>query len=138
MAEAAADEMAAATDIADLLVRRGMPFREAHGVVGGLVRHALEQRHRALRDPGRASSASFSELLDDEYYEVLAEGAWLDSKVSRGGTSADAVERQLELAAESLGSPAADERRPDRGRARFGEPLEASFFERPPRTSPAT
>ena len=43
LAEAAADEFAAATDIADLLVRKGMPFREAHGVVGGLVREALEQ-----------------------------------------------------------------------------------------------
>ena len=35
--------MLAATDIADLLVRRGMPFREAHGVVGGLVRAALAE-----------------------------------------------------------------------------------------------
>ena len=34
LAEAAADEFAAATDVADLLVRKGMPFREAHGVVG--------------------------------------------------------------------------------------------------------
>ena len=36
----------AATDVADLLVRRGVPFREAHGIVGGLVRHALEQGKR--------------------------------------------------------------------------------------------
>ena len=43
LAEAAADEFPAATDVADLLVRKGMPFREAHGVVGGLVRDALEQ-----------------------------------------------------------------------------------------------
>ena len=40
---ASADEMLAATEIADLLVRKGVPFREAHGIVGGLVRHALEQ-----------------------------------------------------------------------------------------------
>ncbi len=43
LAAAAADEFLAATDIADLLVRRGVPFREAHGVVAGLVR----QRDRA-------------------------------------------------------------------------------------------
>ena len=42
LADAAADEMLAATDVADLLVRRGMPFREAHGVIGGLVRKAVE------------------------------------------------------------------------------------------------
>ena len=43
LAAAAADELLAATDIADLLVRAGVPFREAHGVVGGLVRAALER-----------------------------------------------------------------------------------------------
>jgi argininosuccinate lyase len=101
MAAAAADEMAAATDIADLLVRRGMPFREAHGVVGGLVRHALEHEVE-LSGIERSQLESFSDLLDEEYYEVLAEGSWLDSKLSRGGTSAQAVARQLEIATESL------------------------------------
>ena len=73
MAAAAGDEMAAATDVADLLVRQGMPFREAHGVVGGLVRHALEQGI-ALSEIGRDELAGFCELLDDEYYEVLGRG----------------------------------------------------------------
>ena len=36
--------MLAATEVADLLVRKGVPFREAHGIVGGLVRDAVEQR----------------------------------------------------------------------------------------------
>ena len=35
MAAAASDELIAATDVADLLVRQGVPFREAHGIVGG-------------------------------------------------------------------------------------------------------
>ena len=101
MESAAGDQMAAATDLADLLVRRGMPFREAHGVVGGLVRHALE-RGVDLAEIPPEELGSFSELLDEEYYEVLAEGSWLDSKVSRGGTSAAAVGTQLQLARESL------------------------------------
>lgn len=103
MEAAAGDEMAAATDIADLLVRRGMPFREAHGIVGGLVRHALAEGI-PLSAIDRERLASFSELLDDEYYEVLAEGSWLDSKRSRGGTSASAVAEQLERARVSLGA----------------------------------
>src|SRR5512133_309272 len=41
LAAAAADELIAATDVADLLVRRGVPFRQAHGIVAGLVRAAL-------------------------------------------------------------------------------------------------
>ena len=103
MAEAASDEMAAATDIADLLVRRGLPFREAHAVVGGLVRHAIDEGiDLSAIEPERL--AYFSELLDEEYYEVLAEGSWLDSKLSRGGTSSAAVAEQLGLARESIAS----------------------------------
>jgi argininosuccinate lyase len=101
MAAAASDEMVAATDIADLLVRRGMPFREAHEVVGGLVRHALE-RDIALSEIGRERLAGFSELLDKEYYEVLAEGSWTESKLSEGGTSAAALAPQLERARSEL------------------------------------
>ena len=48
MRRAASDELIAATDVADLLVRLGMPFREAHGVVAALVREALRQRPAAL------------------------------------------------------------------------------------------
>src|SRR3712207_644509 len=44
MAQAASDELIAATDLADLLVKRGTPFREAHGVVASLVREAVESR----------------------------------------------------------------------------------------------
>ena len=101
LAAAAADEFLAATDVADLLVRRGMPFREAHGVVGGLVREALAERTRALRaDRGRAPA--HSELLDDEYYEVLAGDAWLESKVSAGGTASARVAEQLAAARAAL------------------------------------
>ena len=97
LAEAAADEFAAATDVADLLVRKGMPFREAHGVVGGLVREAARAGQGALRaDSGRARR--HSELLDDSYYEVLARGRWLESKISAGGTASARVAEQLEAA----------------------------------------
>ncbi len=48
MRAAAADELIAATDVADLLVRLGMPFREAHGVVAGLVRTALDSGAHAV------------------------------------------------------------------------------------------
>ena len=48
LADAATDEFLAATDVADLLVRKGMPFREAHGVVAGLVRG---RSSRAARSP---------------------------------------------------------------------------------------
>jgi argininosuccinate lyase len=98
---ASSDEFLAATDIADLLVRKGVPFRESHGVVAGLVRHALEQG-KQLSELDRSELAQFSEALDDEYYTVLAEGSWLESKVSEGGTSSARVRDQLQCAREVL------------------------------------
>ena len=101
LAAAAADEMLAATDLADALVREGVPFREAHGLVGGLVKAAV--------DSGR----SLSELTDSELDGVpeharqavrraLEAGGTIESKVSAGGTSSARVEEQLERAREAL------------------------------------
>jgi argininosuccinate lyase len=101
LAAAAADEMLAATDVADLLVRRGMPFREAHGVVAGLVRSAIDQ-DKALSDLTREELARHSQLLDDEFYALLQDGAWLETKRSQGGTSLPRVREQLERARASL------------------------------------
>jgi argininosuccinate lyase len=101
LAAAAADETLAATDVADLLVRRGMPFREAHGVIGGLVRKAVESG-RSLSELTREEIAAESELLDDEYYEVLAGEQWLESKVSAGGTSSARVAEQIAAARDVL------------------------------------
>jgi argininosuccinate lyase len=97
LAAAASDELLAATDIADLLVRRGMPFRESHGVVAGLVRTSLEQG-KSLSELSREELAQHSPLLDEEYYAVLRESAWLETKVSEGGTSLARVREQLERA----------------------------------------
>ncbi len=94
LATAAADEFAAATDVADLLVKKGMPFRQAHGVVGGVVRGAVE-RGKALSELTSEELAELAPELGPEYYELLREGAWLESKVSEGGTSLPRVRDQL-------------------------------------------
>jgi argininosuccinate lyase len=101
LAEAAADEFGAATDIADLLARKGMPFREAHGVVGGLVREALEQG-KTLSELTPEELRRHSDLLDDSYYEVLRSERWLESKDSVGGTASARLAEQLEAARAAL------------------------------------
>ncbi len=104
MRDAAADEMVAATDVADLLVRLGVPFREAHGIVAGLVRTAVDAG-KPLSELTPEELAAHSEILaahEGEFYEVLAQGAWLESKVSEGGTSLDRVREQLDLARAAL------------------------------------
>ena len=106
MAEAAADELIAATDVADLLVRRGVPFRQSHGIVAGLVRDAVGSG-RALSQLTREELARHSDALDDEFYDVLSRRSWLESKVSEGGTALDRVREQLAHArAELEGQPA--------------------------------
>jgi argininosuccinate lyase len=99
--EAASDEFLAATDVADLLVRRGLPFREAHGVVAGLVRTALEEG-KPLSALSAEQLAAHSPLLDEAFYAVLRDRAWLEDKVSRGGTSLGRVREQLERARSAL------------------------------------
>ena len=94
LAQAASDEFLAATDVADLMVRHGIPFRESHGVVAGLVRHALEQE-KALSELSRDELQELAPQLGDDFYAVFSEGAWLESKVSEGGTSLARVHDQL-------------------------------------------
>ena len=95
--EAAADELAAATDIADLLVRQGVPFREAHGVVASLVRAALESGRTLsqLSDEELATHSGALAAVGDQYRELLAQGGALESKVSQGGTALARIREQL-------------------------------------------
>jgi len=106
MAEAAGDELIAATDVADLLVRRGVPFRQSHGIVAGLVRTSVESGRR-LSELSREELARHSEVLDEEFYAVLAQRSWLESKVSEGGTSSPRLAEQLDRARAELADAAA-------------------------------
>jgi argininosuccinate lyase len=102
--QAAGDELAAATDVADLLVRLGVPFREAHGAVAGLVRMALDSGRR-LSELSAEELAGHSETLAahrGELAEVLTQRSWLESKVSEGGTSLARVREQLQAARAEL------------------------------------
>jgi argininosuccinate lyase len=104
---ASSDELLGATDVADMLVRHGLPFREAHGVVAGLVRGALEDgRTLSQLTPAELSehSAALGERAE-EYYAALRQESWLESKVSEGGTALARVREQLELARSSLDAP---------------------------------
>jgi argininosuccinate lyase len=101
MESAASDEFIAATDVADLLVRRGVPFREAHGIVGGLVRAAVD-RGKKLSELSEDELNELAPQLDGQFYELLDEGSWLESKVSDGGTAMSRVRDQLAQARQVL------------------------------------
>ncbi len=100
LAVAAADEMLAATDVADYLVGKGMPFREAHGVVGGMVRDVIE-RDSTLSALTIDELRRHSELFDEDYYGLFEAANVLDSKRSLGGTGT--LDDQIGFALEALG-----------------------------------
>jgi argininosuccinate lyase len=111
MSAAASDELLAATDIADLLVARcGMPFREAHGVVAGLVRTAVDSGRELSELTVEELSAHSAELADrsELYYEALRQSSWLESKVSEGGTSTARIREQIAQARAVLDGAGAD------------------------------
>ncbi len=108
MREAASDELIAATDVADLLVTLGVPFREAHGVVAGLVRAALDSGRSLsqLRDEELQAHSPVLAVNAARFREVLAAGSWLESKVSEGGTSSARLAEQLSIARDALDADA--------------------------------
>jgi len=102
MAEAAADEFLGATDVADLLVRHGVPFREAHGAVASLVRRAVDTG-RALSELRPEEVAELApQLGDGGLARAITGGGFIESKVSRGGTALARVLEQLKEAQEAL------------------------------------
>jgi argininosuccinate lyase len=90
MREAADSPFAAATDLAEWLVARGTPFREAHAIVGGLVRDALE-RHVPLGELVAAHPA-----LGDEAVGLLEPGVAVTRRTSPGGAGPIPVAEQIE------------------------------------------
>ena len=102
MAVAASDDLIAATDVADHLVKQGLPFRECHGIVAGLVRTAVDSG-RTLAGLTDEELAAASERLDPAAFRaLLSQRSWLESKVSEGGTSLGRVREQLEAARAAL------------------------------------
>jgi argininosuccinate lyase len=103
--EASGDEMLAATEVADLLVRQGIPFREAHGIVGELVRDAIAgdgTLSGLSRDQIAARSDALTGAGGEEYYEVLQRGSWLESKRIAGGTGSEPLTAQIAAAHAAL------------------------------------
>jgi argininosuccinate lyase len=101
LAAAAGDEMLAATDLADALVQEGVPFREAHGLVGGLVKAAVDSG-KSLSEIADAELNGVPENAREAVRRALESGRTIESKVSAGGTSSARVSEQLERAREAL------------------------------------
>ena len=92
-----------ATDLADHLVRSGVPFREAHEVIGKIVRMSAEQ-NIPLDDMSLQDFQDIDERFGSNVQEVFSYDRSVESRSVSGGTSLSAIKHQLEAARESVQS----------------------------------
>lgn len=90
-----------ATDIADYLVTKGLPFRDAHEIIGKIVLFAIKQ-NKYLLDLTMEEYHSFSHLFEDDIYQVLDPKHVVNARNSEGGTGKEQVTIQLQLAKKHL------------------------------------
>ena len=101
MREAARRGFSTATDLADYLVGRGIPFRDAHDIVGRAVAHGLEN-NLDLADMELATLQTFSDAIDADVFDVLTLEGSIAARNHYGGTAPDQVRAAAERAAQAL------------------------------------
>ena len=82
-----------ATDMADYLAKKGLPFRQAHAVVGSAVHYCIEH-HKVLLDLSMEEFRSMSPLFEEDIKEALSIENCVKNRESYGGTGPKSVERQ--------------------------------------------
>jgi argininosuccinate lyase len=99
--EASIDASMMATDLADYLVERGVPFREAHAISGEVVRAGIT-KEKSLDALTLAEYKEINAVFDEKVYEVYDARASIAKRAAIGGTAPDAVKAQIERAKEEL------------------------------------
>ena len=101
MRMAAAKGFINATDLADYLTKKGMPFRDAYKISGSLVGLCVRQ-NTVLEDIPLDTLKEYSDLFEQDVYTAIALETCVGTRISEGGPSPDSVRRQIKLAKEKL------------------------------------
>ncbi len=96
LSSAVSSDFSNATDVADYLVDKGIPFREAYQLVGKIVKNSLEEG-TLLREIPLIRWKNFHELIEEDIYEKLLPRNVVASRLSEGGTAFERVQEQLLL-----------------------------------------
>ncbi len=99
--EAAIDASMMATDLADYLVERGVPFRQAHAISGEVVRTGIDKQ-KSLNELTLAEYKAINAVFDEEVYAVYDARDSIAKRAAIGGTAPDAVKAQIERAKKEL------------------------------------
>lgn len=102
MAKAAGSGFLLATELADYLVTKGLPFRDAHATVGRIVRSCLD-RKRELRELTLADLRAFSDRFEKDALDVLTVEEAIERKAQIGGTARKRVEARIKALEKQLG-----------------------------------
>ena len=90
-----------ATDLADYLVKKGMPFRSAYKISGGLVAHCIRE-NTVLEELPLEVYREQSDLFDSDLYEAISLRTCVETRISEGGTSLKSVMDQIAYVKEQL------------------------------------
>ncbi len=90
-----------ATDLADYLVTKDVPFREAHGIVGAAVRYSIDSGTN-LEDMTLEQLRTFSDRIEEDVYDVLPVRRCVERRNSYGGTSSSSTDVQIAKAIEQI------------------------------------
>jgi argininosuccinate lyase len=97
MRAAAARGFSTATDVADYLVRKGLPFRDAHEIVGKAVRYCMENG-KDLPELPIETWKGFSERIEADIFEAITLEASVNARKATGGTALERVRAEIERA----------------------------------------
>ncbi len=103
MREAALRGFSTATDLADYLVRKGLPFRDCHEIVGHAVRYGVEN-NKDLAEMSLAELRQFSDKIDDDVFAVLTLEGSVNARNHLGGTAPAQVKLAIEQGKKLLAS----------------------------------
>jgi argininosuccinate lyase len=84
-----------ATDLADYLVKKGMPFRSAYKISGQLVARCIRE-NKVLEELTLDEYKTYSDLFDTDLYEAIDLMVCVEKRISEGGTSVASVEKQID------------------------------------------
>lgn len=101
MKKAAQEGFINATDLADYLVKKGMPFRSAYKISGTIVAKCISQKC-VLETLPLEEYKAFSELFEEDIYNEISLETCVAKRISIGGTSLDSAERQIEFVESEL------------------------------------
>ena len=101
MRKAAGEGFINSTDLADYMVKKGMPFRSAYKISGRIVKKCIEDK-KTLEGLTLSEYKEFDDIFDNDVFDAIDLDNCVNRRISEGGTSVSSVEKQIKFVREQL------------------------------------